>query len=958
MQIPKEFNQFTYHSIHVGAFTNEEDKIKKYVGRPKDVEINSKKHYMVSSVYVPHLYLWRPTNGINIDCSNISSIDVDDPENCTILDQLIQDSTFYVKTNRGFHFYFIKTAQLEEYRNRHLGIIDLNKSNLFYVPTYKHQITGEEFHYSLVKAGPLIEMPKYAIDYCLNLISFNKSQKTKTRHMVAKEPVPETIICSTYTTSLLSLELFEVVAKMYFDNGDFASYETWSKAGYALKHLNNSAEAFDIFCKYSRMVSKYASATHEDLVKAFGRKYDTNFDPTGIFHKCRSINRTVFNNKLRRVMNKIIKYQPELIDTKYLWDRSDIFDSWIQNKTHKILGIHSSYGTGKTVAFKHVIEKYYMDKTLSPHVEAGQNQIVVVNDTITFAQPKTERPRVLFINYRKSNTQAQAEDFKSFGFKNYLETPKELWDDQDMFIIQLDSIHHLSHKKPYDMVVLDEVEGILSHFSFDKLDQTVVHSRLLEFISKAKKVIMLDGDIGSRTFDFVSTLPNNPEFKFYKNVHQPNKKHFVVWNRNDREEFIEAVEKDLAAGDNVVLICMDRGDSSLYNERFKDRYETMVHNSKERNAHVLRNVKVEWRKCRLVIYSPTVEAGIDFSLPDDVHFTRLYGMMSTGSTSVRGFSQMMSRVRQFKDNTVNLYNSLPNFASNDMLLDFKTVRDTLYKFVPEVNNLVTILIHNHVERQNSQDHFCTVLADLIDDKGHTYEIRKAVLKKMPNNEAKKALELNMIIGAKEINEAEHDELQSKLRHNQELTKDENYSMLKYIYMTRFNINEISNDGDLDDFYGKLSTLINWRKLTNTNPLEPEISKYLKHIDFDTVESMKKLIGILGYEIEKRVIVSHPSKTYWMSEIKEDVKTMLNQTNVMLQLGCTKFVSDQTFHKTLANYLGRYGFKLILSIQKDRSIAGKRFKDYQYEITEIEAISHLLDTTSKKELEEMEYQFDD
>jgi hypothetical protein len=122
--------------------------------------------------------------------------------------------------------------------------------------------------------------------------------------------------------------------------------------------------------------------------------------------------------------------------------------------------------------------------------------------------------------------------------------------------------------------------------------------------------------------------------------------------------------------------------------------------------------------------------------------------------------------------------------------------------------------------------------------------------------------------------------------------------------------------------------------------------------------MKKLICILGYEIEKRVIVSHPSKTYWMSEIKEDIKIMLNQTNVMLQLGCTKFVSDQTFHKTLANYLGRYGFKLILSNQKDRSIAGKRFKDYQYEITEIEAISHLLDTTSKKELEEMEYQFDD
>jgi hypothetical protein len=382
----------------------------------------------------------------------------------------------------------------------------------------------------------------------------------------------------------------------------------------------------------------------------------------------------------------------------------------------------------------------------------------------------------------------------------------------------------------------------------------------------------------------------------------------------------------------------------------------MVHNSKERNANVLRNVKVEWRKCRLVIYSPTVEAGIDFSLKDHVHFTRLYGMMSTGSTSVRGFSQMMARVRQFKDNTVNLYNSLPTFATNDMLLDFKTVRETLYKFVPDVNSLVTILIHNHVEYQNSQDHFCTVLADLIEDKGHTYELRKAVLKKMPHNEDKKALELHMIISAQDIHEADYDKLQEKLWHNQELTKAENYAMLKYIYKTRFNIDTISSVGDMDDFYGKLSALINWRKLTKTNPLEPEITKYLKHIDYDTTESMRKLIGVLGYKIDTRI--TSANETNWISSVKEETTFMLNQTNVMLQLGSTKFVSDQTFHKTLDMYLGRYGYKLILSKQKGRSVAGHRFKDYQYEIKEIEAIGHLLDSTTKKQLENMECQFSD
>jgi hypothetical protein len=591
-----------------------------------------------------------------------------------------------------------------------------------------------------------------------------------------------------------------------------------------------------------------------------------------------------------------------------------------------------------------------------PSVEVGQQQLVVAKDTLTLVQNQKAQPRVLFINYRKSLTQSQAQDFKVFGFTNYLETSKEQWDDQDKFIIQLDSIHHLSHTRPYDLVVLDEVEGCLSHFSFTALNQTVIHSRLVEFINKAKKVIMLDGDISMRTYDFVRTLPQSPGYKFYKNTYRPHKKHFIVWNRNDREEFIEAIEKDLANGENVVLLCMDRGDSSLYYERFRDRYETMVHNSKERNAHVLRDVKTEWRKCRLLIYSPTVEAGVDFSV-DSPHFTRLYGMMSIGSTSVRGFNQMMSRVREFKDNTVHLYNSLQTFSANDMLIDFKTVRETLYQFVPEVTNLVSILIHNHVEHQNSQDHFCTVLADMIEDKGHTYELRQAVLKKAPSNEDKKALELKMIIAAPKLSETDYDILQNKLRQNVELTKVENYSMLKYLYETRFNLPHVDNICDLDDFYGKLGTLINWRKLTKSNPIPPEITEFLSHIDYDTCESMRKLIGILGYTLQDKVLKQGAQTINWVSGIKAETMELLNDTKVMLQLGKTKAVTDRTFHSVLQSYLAKYGYKFEVSERKFRSVNSVRVQDYQYKITEIDAISHILKTATLEQIENMECQID-
>ena len=158
-QIPKEFKKFNYHGVYLGAFTNTDGEIKKFVGRPTDSEVGDKKHYIPKKVFVKYLYKEVTPNAINIDCTEYSTFDIDEPENCDILGDLIRVCTFYVKTNRGFHFYFKKESKLP--RNTHLGILDVNKSNLFYAETYKHNETGEEFHYELVKCGELIDVPEF-----------------------------------------------------------------------------------------------------------------------------------------------------------------------------------------------------------------------------------------------------------------------------------------------------------------------------------------------------------------------------------------------------------------------------------------------------------------------------------------------------------------------------------------------------------------------------------------------------------------------------------------------------------------------------------------------------------------------------------------------------------------------------------------------------------------------------
>jgi hypothetical protein len=87
--------------------------------------------------------------------------------------------------------------------------------------------------------------------------------------------------------------------------------------------------------------------------------------------------------------------------------------------------------------------------------------------------------------------------------------------------------------------------------------------------------------------------------------------------------------------------------------------------------------------------------------------------------------------------------------------------------------------------------------------------------------------------------------------------------------------------DLDNFYGKLDTLINWRKLTKSSAVAPEITEFLKHIDYNTTESMRKLIGLMGYTIENKILKKGPQLVNWVSAVKAETMEMLNDTKVML-----------------------------------------------------------------------------
>ena len=146
LDFKKVFKKFKYFGVFVDAYTNEKDEIKKHIIAPYHTKYENSKHYFQSIYHFKSGKNYEP-NGIAINTSEISTIDVDEPDNCKkLVEKLLIDCKFYIKTRKGYHFYFKKENVLS--RNEKCDIVDINLPQLFYIPKYYHNETNEEFNYT------------------------------------------------------------------------------------------------------------------------------------------------------------------------------------------------------------------------------------------------------------------------------------------------------------------------------------------------------------------------------------------------------------------------------------------------------------------------------------------------------------------------------------------------------------------------------------------------------------------------------------------------------------------------------------------------------------------------------------------------------------------------------------------------------------------------------------------
>ena len=332
---------------------------------------------------------------------------------------------------------------------------------------------------------------------------------------------------------------------------------------------------------------------------------------------------------------------------------------FVENPEHKALCIASHCGSGKT----HVLQEEIIDRY----------------------------DRVLFLSHRRTFAADICRRFD--GVRNYLEYDYKTYDDMrntDKLIISVESLHKLFIKegevirkfKRYDLIVIDESESIISQFYSPTVSKNV--NSTLNFnvffhkfvLRTARKIVALDAHLDAKTMGLLKefkplSIKNNYHSKMLKRicilkdkrtkmVHRKNLDDngevtigVPKYNSKDHERyFLKQIEKALNKDFKVVVPTLSAtfGDTCKRYVQgiFGDKKSVIFHRADGDDTNDVMfddiNGKAGWVTADLLIYSPKVTAGVDFSLD---HFDCMFAYI-TNTADQESFVQMIGRVRKLK----------------------------------------------------------------------------------------------------------------------------------------------------------------------------------------------------------------------------------------------------------------------------------------------------------------------
>ena len=463
------------------------------------------------------------------------------------------------------------------------------------------------------------------------------------------------------------IKLLKVIYKSKDDNRT-----EFFKIGCLVKSLKLP---FDVWYDLSKTSKHFQSGTYNYLLDSWNNIKYCGYGVGALKKWARDADIDEFN----KIMIEAKLTEPEKIkegvieiDKRYLLnnelklnDTDNIITSSIKklftDDKIKSLNLRSPYGTGKTQLMKEIFKTY-------------------------------NKQRILCISHRISLTTVLLSEYNNFGFKSYQDEGAV---HSDKLIIQIESLLRIEddfgEMPSYDIILLDEIESILNQFNSSmtfKNNERKIYEYFEKVIEasllKGGKIISLDGDLAERAYTFLEHFGEQINIK---NIVNFNTKTINIVN--DGNVFNKLLYEHLDANKKIIMPCMSEAAAIYYEDAIKQKYPKLsvqkyTGKTGQEEKAKLKNIVEEWSQLDVIIYTPTIEAGVSF---DVERFDIIFGIIADNVASQRSYFQMMSRVRQFKDDNIYLLNMNSCKINNCCLESYESYKQGLLETKDIVLNI-------------------------------------------------------------------------------------------------------------------------------------------------------------------------------------------------------------------------------------------------------------------------------
>jgi len=341
--------------------------------------------------------------------------------------------------------------------------------------------------------------------------------------------------------------------------------------------------------------------------------------------------------------------------------------------------IKSPKGSGKTTFLKKIIyDQINLYETFEKYEEDtwGKGEIKITSDI-----------KVILLGHRQSLI---GDLCKKLGLNNYLDDPKfkksEIQSRKSRYGVCIDSIWKVKDYQ-YDIVVIDEVEQVLSHF----LSETIgvggisLFNIFSNLVSKSSKIIVLDSDISWITFNTLTSIVNKNNDKLLKlniyiNQFKPNNRGINLFPSD--KQLIGHIKDSVINGKRIFITSnskskvknIEKSLVKLSNDLDIEIPSLLVTSENSRTDDIqdfITNIKTKILDYQVILSSPSLGTGIDITFEnDDQHIDCVYGLFENQINSHFEIDQQLSRVRHPKEVNVWISPRIFNFET-----EFDVVKD-------------------------------------------------------------------------------------------------------------------------------------------------------------------------------------------------------------------------------------------------------------------------------------------